>query len=176
MIADLTADRDGTDTLKGVETLRFSDGDFAPLDLSGGGQQALRSSSFGAPGEAFLATGQSSTDQQALEAPGHALSWIDDWSFDDGAAGRFGKLDYQLHRAFDRPLRVLAIDTLSPDRPARTSISASASMLAQDMASFAASSAGEIAGGRGAEPSKSDLWIARHRDGVGPVHPFEIAA
>jgi Ca2+-binding RTX toxin-like protein len=169
-VEDLIADRDGIDTLKGVETLRFSDGDFAPTDLTGGGQLAMRSMLYGEPLQPSLASDQQSQTRRHLAGPMGSFDWVDDWSFDDGAAGRFGGLGDGVGRRFDRPLRPFAIDALGSHPRLPATVGASASLLAQGMAAFAARPAGEMAGDHRRDIDEGDLWIARHRDGVG--RPF----
>jgi Ca2+-binding RTX toxin-like protein len=175
-VEDLIADRDGIDTLTSIETLRFADGDFDPLNLSGGGQLSMRSMVYSESLQPALASDQRSRAQHHVAGPWGSFDWVDDWSFDDGAAGRFGGLGDGVGRRLDRPLRPVAIDALGSHARPPALVGASASLLAQGMAAFAAAPAGEMAGDRRRNIDESDLWIARHRDGVGPVHPFEIAA
>jgi len=172
-VEDLITDRDGVDMLRNVETLRFSDGDFDPLNLSGGGQQASRSMASSPLGVTPQGEQSAETGDDSPRAP-DALAWADENLSFHG--GRFDGLVGAINSIFDQPRLVVAVDSLdrSPQMPA--SIGASALMLVQCMASFAASPAGEIIGGHCSDEIGGDLWIAHHRSEAGPVRPFDIGA
>ncbi len=147
----------------------------ASTSPSGGGQLAMRSMVYRESLQPSLASDLRSQTQH-LTGSMSSFDWVDDWSFDDGVPGRFGGLGDGVGRRLDRPLRPVAIDALSSHPRLSSLVGASASLLAQGMAAFAPTPTGEMAGDRRREIDDSDLWIARHRDGVGPAHAFEIAA
>ncbi|MEP7007768.1 MAG: calcium-binding protein [Sphingomonas bacterium] len=177
-VEDLIADRDGADTLYSVETLRFTDSDFAPLDLSGGGQQALRSTSYySVQGVAPIEHSADADSAHASRDVAPGLFWGGDaWPFQSEIESkRLGGLDGTPHPMLEPPGLAVAADTLGRS-PIPASVSAAASLLVQSMASFDVGPAGEISHDRRGARVDSDLWMPDHRGSAGHIRPFDIAA